>query len=147
MPMPSGANDLTLGGVLADLGALGEEDCSPAMRDILEKLVSWWIGAGCPSGKQSGGTAYQAVYFGDNKFWGGKPSDPPNPDELLDIGGTTAQKVIWGIDPDGGHTLDASGTALTLTLKVTKYTFDALNFVSAVDADVSVVYNTGTECA
>lgn len=56
------------------------------------------------------------------------------------------QKVIWGLDPDGGHTITTSGTTLTLTLKVTKYTFDAVNFVSAVDADVTVTY-TGTECA
>lgn len=57
------------------------------------------------------------------------------------------QKVIWGIDPDGGHTITTTGTTLTLTLKVTKYTFDAVNFVSAVDADVEVVYSGGTECA
>jgi hypothetical protein len=56
------------------------------------------------------------------------------------------QKVIWGLDPDGGHTITTSGTTLTLTLKVTKYTFDAVNFVSAVDADVTVTYE-GTECA
>ena len=56
------------------------------------------------------------------------------------------QKVIWGIDPDGGHTITTSGTTLTLTLKVTKYTFDAVNFVSAVDADVEIEYE-GTECA
>jgi hypothetical protein len=56
------------------------------------------------------------------------------------------QKVIWGLDPDGGHTITTTGTTLTLTLKVTKYTFDAVNFVSAVDADVTVTY-TGTECA
>lgn len=55
------------------------------------------------------------------------------------------QKVIWGIDPDGGHTLTSTGTTLTLTLKVTKYTFDAVNFVSAVDEDVEIDY-TGTEC-
>lgn len=55
------------------------------------------------------------------------------------------QKVIWGIDPDGGHTITSTGTTLTLTLKVTKYTFDAVNFVSAVDADVTVNY-TGTAC-
>lgn len=56
------------------------------------------------------------------------------------------QKVIWGIDPAGGHTITSTGTTLTLTLKVTKYTFDAVNFVSAVDADVTVTYE-GTECA
>lgn len=56
------------------------------------------------------------------------------------------QKVIWGIDPDGGHTITTAGTTLTLTLKVTKYTFDAVNFVSAVDEDVEIEY-TGTECA
>jgi hypothetical protein len=56
------------------------------------------------------------------------------------------QKVLWCIDPDGGHTITSTGTTLTLTLKVTKYTFDAVNFVSAVDADVTVNY-TGTECA
>jgi hypothetical protein len=56
------------------------------------------------------------------------------------------QKVIWGIDPDGGHTIVASGTTLTLTLKVTKYTFDAVNFVSAVDEDVEIVYDDGEEC-
>lgn len=55
------------------------------------------------------------------------------------------QKVLWCIDPDGGHTITTSGTTLTLTLKVTKYTFDAVNFVSAVDADVTVTYE-GTEC-
>lgn len=55
------------------------------------------------------------------------------------------QKVLWCIDPDGGHTITTSGTTLTLTLKVTKCTFDAVNFVSAVDADVTVTY-TGTEC-
>lgn len=57
------------------------------------------------------------------------------------------QKVIWGIDPDGGHTIEASGTTLTLTLKVTKYTFDAVNFVSAVDEDVEIAYTGGTECS
>lgn len=56
------------------------------------------------------------------------------------------QKVIWGIDPDGGHTIETSGTTLTLTLKVTKYTFDAVNFESAVDDEVEIVYSTGTEC-
>lgn len=56
------------------------------------------------------------------------------------------QKVIWGIDPDGGHTITTSGTTLTLTLKVTKYTFGAVNFVSAVDEDVVVTY-TGTSCS
>lgn len=56
------------------------------------------------------------------------------------------QKVLWCIDPDGGHTITTTGTTLTLTLKVTKYTFDAVNFVSAVDADVEIEY-TGTECA
>lgn len=55
------------------------------------------------------------------------------------------QKVLWCIDPDGGHTITTTGTTLTLTLKVTKYTFDAVNFVSAVDADVAVTY-TGTAC-
>lgn len=55
------------------------------------------------------------------------------------------QKVLWCIDPDGGHTITTSGTTLTLTLKVTKYTFDAVNFVSATDADVTVTYE-GTEC-
>jgi hypothetical protein len=55
------------------------------------------------------------------------------------------QKVIWGLDPDGGHTITTTGTTLTLTLKVTKYTFDAVNFVSAVDQDVTVTYE-GTEC-
>ena len=56
------------------------------------------------------------------------------------------QKVLWCIDPDGGHTITTTGTTLTLTLKVTKYTLDAVNFVSAVDADVEIEY-TGTECA
>jgi hypothetical protein len=56
------------------------------------------------------------------------------------------QKVLWCIDPDGGHTITSTGTTLTLTLKVTKYTFDAVNFVSAVDADVTVNY-TGTACS
>jgi hypothetical protein len=56
------------------------------------------------------------------------------------------QKVLWCIDPDGGHTIASSGTTLTLTLKVTKYTFDAVNFVSAVDDDVEIVYSGGTEC-
>jgi hypothetical protein len=57
------------------------------------------------------------------------------------------QKVIWGIDPDGGHTITTSGTTLTLTLKVTKYTFDALNNVSAVDEDVEIEYTDGEECS
>jgi hypothetical protein len=92
-------------------------------------------------------TIYNNLIYRSNVLYAANPDDPANPTAVLSGTGATAQKVIWGIDPDGGHTLDASGTTLTLTLKVTKYTFDALNFVSAVDADVSVVYNTGTECA
>ena len=59
--------------------------------------------------------------------------------------GDSPQKTIWCIDPDGGHTITTTGTTLTLTLKITKYTFDAVNFTSATDADVTVTY-TGTAC-
>jgi len=55
-------------------------------------------------------------------------------------------KVIWGLDPDGGHTITTSGTTLTLTLKVTKYTFDAVNLTAETDADVVVTYS-GTDCS
>jgi hypothetical protein len=146
MSVPAGSNALSLGRGVIDVSSFGE-DVPDSVRNAFAIVNETLVGAGwlCPA--RSGDNVYQAVIYRDNKLWGGKPSDPLNPDELLDTGGTTAQKVIWGIDPDGGHTLDASGTTLTLTLKVTKYTFDALNFVSAVDADVAVVYNTGTECA
>lgn len=56
------------------------------------------------------------------------------------------EKELWCIDPDGGHTIATSGTTLTLTLKVTKYKFSAVNFISATDADVTVMY-TGTACS
>lgn len=59
--------------------------------------------------------------------------------------GDSPQKTLWCIDPDGGHTITTTGTTLTLTLKITKYTFDAVNFTSATDADVTVTY-TGTAC-
>lgn len=59
--------------------------------------------------------------------------------------GDSPQKTLWCLDPDGGHTITTTGTTLTLTLKVTKYTFDAVNFTTATDADVTVTY-TGTEC-
>lgn len=151
MPMPAGSTDLTVGGVLADLRSLNDEDCSPAVRAILERLVEWWTGAGCPGGKKPSQEKVYSVYFrtSDNMFVGGNPQDPVNPHDLLVAapGSTTTQKVIWGIDPDGGHTLITSGTSLILTLKVTKYTFDTVNFVSAVDADVTVTYASGTECA
>src|SRR5262249_6779581 len=61
--------------------------------------------------------------------------------------GEGQSKTIWGIDPDGGHTITASGTTLTLNLKVTKYTFDAVNLTAETDDTVSVVYNSGTECS
>ena len=52
MTMPAGANDLTLGGAL-DLSALTDEDCTPNVRNLLEKLSEWWIGAGCRRPKGS----------------------------------------------------------------------------------------------
>ncbi len=59
--------------------------------------------------------------------------------------GDSPQKTLWCLDPDGGHTITTTGTTLTLTLKVTKYTFDAVNFTTATDADVTVTYE-GTAC-
>ena len=55
------------------------------------------------------------------------------------------QKVIWGIDPDGGHTITTVGTTMTVTLKALKHTFDAVNWVSSVAEDIEITY-TGTEC-
>jgi hypothetical protein len=146
MAAPAGSNALSLGRQVIDLSQFGP-DVPDSVRHAFQQIQDALVGMGWPCGARGGDTAYQAVLYADNKFWGGKPSDPTNPDELLNTGGTTAQKVIWGIDPDGGHTLTTTGTTLTLALKVTKYTFDAVNFVSAVDATVSVTYNTGTECA
>jgi hypothetical protein len=311
MPVPAGSNALTLGRPLADLAAVETID---DVKDVLAKIIQSMIGAGWPSGAQAGDDVYQAVFYKDGDFWGGKPSDPVNPDLLLSAAGGTIivqdegtplaspvgtiniigasisavlngavadievtggggstnsfetittdsgdavadsstdtleihggtgitvyvisedsivientgpqytflnvsitgassvvlqadnaadtlivnpglyvditgnagtdemtfsvdlteipnhsavttsqvihnnagthtwkdapQKVIWGIDPDGGHTITTSGTTLTLTLKVTKYTFDAVGFVSAVDENVTVTYE-GTEC-
>jgi hypothetical protein len=91
MPMPAGSNDLTLGAVLADLRALTDEDCSPAMRAIWERLVEWWIGAGCPGGKKPTQEKMYSVYYrtSDGAFVGGNPQDPVNPHVLLASAGGT----------------------------------------------------------
>jgi hypothetical protein len=119
MPMPSGANDLTLGGTLADLRALGDEDCSPALRDILENWMATWVGQGCPSPKKDGQTKYQALYgtvdTGVWTIWAGKPSDPPNPDEVDNIAGSSANS--FGIVAVAGQSnVEADQANDTLTL-------------------------------
>lgn len=55
------------------------------------------------------------------------------------------EQTIWGIDPDGGHTLSVSGTTVTLKLKITKYTAKFFGTVSTVDADVDITH-TGEAC-
>lgn len=58
----------------------------------------------------------------------------PNYPEWVD----SPQKVIWGLDPDGGHTFEVVGDVLRLTLKATKFTFDLVNLVSEEDVDLEI---------
>jgi hypothetical protein len=186
--MPS--HGITLGPSIIETSTF-REDTDPAVVRALMNLNSVLIGAGFPAPAETGDTSYQLVYTrevtGADVLYGGKPSDPMNPDVLVisaagsatviwqEEGSTVATygtvsfvgplftvtdggskaivtspsvttKTIWGIDPDGGHTLTTSGTSLILTLKTTKYTFDAVNFASEVDADITITYSTGTEC-
>lgn len=110
MSMPAGAPDLTLGGVLADLSALTDEDCSPAVRAILERIVEGWTGAGCPAGKKPGQEKFYQVYFRptDGHLVGGNPQNPPAPHDLGELGSSTGIAAVlegYAIDVTGGDTV------------------------------------------
>lgn len=64
-----------------------------------------------------------------------------------DVGITTAQTEIWGLDPAGGHTLVASAPGtLTLNLKIVKQTITVFSVDSSVQDDIDIVYSTGDAC-
>ncbi len=87
----AGPRRVTLGGVLADLSALTDEDCSPAMRAIIERMVEEWTGSGCPAAKKPGQEKVYAVYYrvSDGAFVGGNPQNPTVPHVLLTAAGGT----------------------------------------------------------
>jgi hypothetical protein len=86
MPVPAGNNDMTLGRPIIDVASL------QTLQDVIDaiaKLQSTLIGEGYPSPAKSGDTVYQSVYYAAGNFYGGKPSDPTNPDLLLSAAGGT----------------------------------------------------------
>jgi hypothetical protein len=153
--MPVGqVSGLTLGRPMFDLpmlqAATDIDSLKTVLQSFFENLEGSAQGAGAPSPAKGSDTQYRSVYVNTDldTLYAGKPTDPMNPDALsISGGGTPTQVTVWGIDPDGGHTLDTSGTSLTLTLQVKKYTFDAIDLDSTVEDAVAITYSTGTECS
>lgn len=195
MPAPSNANALTLGRPVIDIASIETmDDVRLALGNILRMLA----GGGYAAAAREGDTQYQAVYarnIADEWFlYGGKPSDPENPDPItapfsgstsiavqdegaglgsFDTinfvgdgvvavdggggvatvtidggggGGTPEEVIIYGIDPAGTHTIETSGTTLTIHLDLIKYTIDVTG-ITAQEADsLDIVYSDGEEC-
>jgi hypothetical protein len=114
MPVPAGNNDMTLGRLLFDVTSI------QTLEDAIEaigKLQAMLIGGGYPSPAKSGDTPYQWVYYAGGNFYGGKPSDPTNPDLLLSAAGGTVIVQEEGTplaSPTG--TLNFIGASVTAVL-------------------------------
>jgi hypothetical protein len=91
MPVPANSNALSLGRPVIDVSII---DTMDDVRDAFANVYTLLIGAGWPCAAKSGDTAYQQVYYRDNKLWGGKPSDPLNPDELVISGAASGYDTI-----------------------------------------------------
>jgi hypothetical protein len=93
--MPS--HGLTLGQSIIETSTF-REDTDPAVIRALMNLNSVLIGAGFPAPAETGDTSYQLVYTrevtGADVLYGGKPSDPMNPDVLV-ISAAGSATVIW----------------------------------------------------
>lgn len=111
---PSG---LALGRIVVDTYDLDSvEGLGRAMRSLAATLNAMGGMSPALAGTE---TTYQNVIYRDGNFYGGKPSDPPNPDLLLSAAGGTI------IVQEEGTPLTPSGT---------------LNFIGA---NVTAVYNAG----
>jgi hypothetical protein len=105
--MPS--HGLTLGQSIIETSTF-REDTDPAVVRALMNLNSVLIGAGFPAPAETGDTSYQLVYTrevtGADVLYGGKPSDPMNPDVLV-ISAAGSATVIW---QEEGSTVATYGT-------------------------------------
>lgn len=150
MPAPTNAESLTLGYTVVDSQPLETID---DMRDAIRQLQMLLRALGAPApARNTDDTTYQAVYArqitGTWHIYGGKPTDPINPDEIsLSGSGTGTTVTLWCIDPAGGHTFTSTGTTATVDIKVLKVTFDAINLASSVSDTVTITYTGGEDCA
>jgi hypothetical protein len=119
MPSPSSSNALTLGRPVIDLASIETiDDLRVAVGHLLRKEV----GAGYPAPARDGDTQYQAVYArytgGTWFLYGGKPSDPENPDAITSpFSGSTSISVTdeGGASLGAFSTLDFIGAGVTAT--------------------------------
>jgi hypothetical protein len=116
--MPS--HGLTLGQSIIETSTF-REDTDPAVVRALMNLNSVLIGAGFPAPAETGDTSYQLVYTrevtGADVLYGGKPSDPMNPDVLV-ISSSGSATVIWqeeGADDISYGTVSFVGPTVTVT--------------------------------
>lgn len=118
MPAPSNANGASLGRPVIDLSLIQDQGA----RICFEKLLETLIGLGWPCGARSGDAVYQAVYaqpdgLGAHILYGGKPTDPMNPDVLV-VSAAGASPVIWqeeGVTAATYGTVSFVGASVTVT--------------------------------
>jgi hypothetical protein len=118
MPAPSNANGASLGRPVIDLSLIQDQ----GVRICFEKLLETLIGLGWPCGARSGDAVYQAVYaqpdgLGAHILYGGKPTDPMNPDVLV-VSAAGASPVIWqeeGVTAATYGTVNFVGASVTVT--------------------------------
>ena len=110
-------NATTLGRSVVDLSLL-EEDTPEGIRKTFELIHQTIVGNGWPSPAQDGDERYQAVYAQYDGSWilyGGKPSDPKNPDVITVTSGSATIIVedAGGVVEANTSTLKIIGTAVT----------------------------------
>jgi hypothetical protein len=114
MSAPAGSVGLTLGRDLGDLSAVETLD---DLKHIVANLIEVAIANGWTSPARAGDTVYQNVIYTAGNFYGGKPSDPANPDLLLAAAGGTVIVQEEGValaSPTG--TLNFIGASVTAVL-------------------------------
>lgn len=116
MPAPSNSNGGSLGRPVIDLSLIQDQ----GVRICFERLMETLIGMGWPCGAREGDAVYQAVYAqpdggGGHILYGGKPTDPLNPD-VLTVSSSGSATVIW---QEEGSTVATYGTVSFVGANVT----------------------------
>lgn len=124
----------TLGRGVVDVTSL-PADCPPWLRKILEQIQATLIGGGWPAAARGEDEQYQWVYAKlvseEWLLYGGKPSDPVNPDLItVSAAGSATMIIQWE-----GSVIGTRGTINFTGAGVNAVTDDAGN--TRVDVDIS----------